>query len=423
MRMEYVSKRWIVRVMDNGAMRLVDAQKQITWGSNIPGWLRMSGKKQQPISSPKRVGRLASGIFVEYHEENYGFRSEWTVKDEVLELKVRELYCDGELEELEYPAHLLRVDSGVKNGYVVVPHKQGTLIPSRLDAGFMRFRHNTWNNISDIDCTIPFEFSRLNMTFFGAAYDQSSVMCYMSEAADISLHVLGNAVMNENGEHIDNHQGDLPGERYSSLTPIWMASHGSLDYERVMSIILVDNGYVDMAKRYRKLVQESGRFVSLSQKEKQNPLVKNMIGAVDLKIYIYTNRRNEPRLRSWSEPILDGYSCVHTTFAQVGEIVDELREMGVSHALVLLGGWNRAGYDNEHIDMWPPAEGAGGVKGLAELSEKATDAGYIFSLHDNYQDIYPDSPSYDEKYVMKHRNGRTKAWWRLGRRPLPPCMC
>jgi len=73
--------------------------------------------------------------------------------------------------------------------------------------------------------------------------------------------------------------------------------------------------------------------------------------------------------------------------------------------LILLGGWNRAGYDREHVDMWPPAEVAGGEKGLAAASRLIAQQGYLLSLHDNYQDFYTEAPSYDEKYIMKNEDG------------------
>lgn len=406
MRYEQVGERWIIRIMDNGAAALVDKARNVVWGGGVPGWVTMRDGERMTIGAPSRVGRTSDGAaYAEYDLPRYSFRAEFQLNDAELTLTMTELRRDGELESIEYPAHMLRVNSGLQGGYVVVPHKQGTLIPSRLDDGFMRFRHNTWKNIADINEVIPFEFCGLNMTWFGASQGGSCVMCYLPEAVDMALRVAGNAVFDLAGNPVDNHQGDLPGERYSSLTPIWRASRGALGYSRQMSVALVENGYVGMAKRYRECVKASGRYVSLREKIEKNPAVAGMLGAPDLKIYIYTHRRDEPRLRSWSEPVLDGYTCVHTTFDQVGQIVDDLQEMGMEKALILLGGWNRAGYDREHIDMWPPAEGAGGAEGLARASRKAVDAGYVFSLHDNYQDIYPDSPSYDERLTMKHPDG------------------
>ena len=406
MRYEHLGTTWGIRIMDNGAVALIDRKTNVIWGGEVPGWIAMRDGQRFPIGSPSKVGRTENGaVYAEYTMPNYGFRAEFAFNKDELILNVDELYCEGELESIEYPAHMLRINSGVTGGYIVVPHKQGTMIPSRLDDGFMRYRHNTWKNIADIDQIIPFEFCGLNMAWFGAHLNRSSVMCYLPEAVDMALHVAGNAVFDGEGERVDSHQGDLPGTRYSSLTPVWRASRGKLGYSRRMSIALVENGYVGMAKRYRELVKEAGRYVSLKDKIQKNPIVAGMIGAPDFKIYIYTHRRNEPRLRSWSEPVLDGYECVHTTFDQVGEIIDDMQNAGIKNALILLGGWNRAGYDREHIDMWPPAEGAGGTDGLARVSRKAVDAGYVFSLHDNYQDIYPDSPSYDEKVVMKHPDG------------------
>ena len=59
--------------------------------------------------------------------------------------------------------------------------------------------------------------------------------------------------------------------------------------------------------------------------------------------------------------MLAGYSKVHTTFDQVAEMSDDLKTMGVDKCMILLGGWNSMGYNREHVDMWPPAEDAGGI--------------------------------------------------------------
>ena len=311
MRYEQVGERWIIRIMDNGAAALVDKVGNVIWGGGVPGWVTMRDGERMTINAPSRVGRTSDGsAYAEYDLPRYSFRAEFQLNGSELTMTMTELRRDGELEAIEYPAHMLRVNSGVQGGYVVVPHKQGTLIPSRLDDGFMRFRHNTWKNITDINEVFPFEFCGLNMTWFGASQGSSCVMCYLPEAVDMALRVAGNAVFDSDGKPIDNHQGNLPGERYSSLTPIWRASCGALGYARQISVALVENGYVGMAKRYRECVKASGRFVSLQEKIEKNPAVADMLGAPDLKIYIYTHRRDEPRLRSWSEPVLD-LSLIH----------------------------------------------------------------------------------------------------------------
>lgn len=102
---------------------------------------------------------------------------------------------------------------------------------------------------------------------------------------------------------------------------------------------------------------------------------------------------------------MTGYSRVMTTFDQVADMADDLKTLGVDKCMILLGGWNRMGYDREHVDMWPPSERAGGISGLKRACERARKHGYFFALHDNYNDFYPDAPSYDEKYIIKDKDG------------------
>jgi len=128
--------------------------------------------------------------------------------------------------------------------------------------------------------------------------------------------------------------------------------------------------------------------------------IEKIIGAPDIKIYCLTNRLNNPKYRAWSEPVLDGYSRVNTTFKQVEEMAQDLKEMGLEKCMILLAGWNRMGYDREHVDMWPPSEEAGGIKGLVKASSTVRKMGFLFALHDNYDDFYPDAPSFDEKYIF-----------------------
>jgi hypothetical protein len=59
----------------------------------------------------------------------------------------------------------------------------------------------------------------------------------------------------------------------------------------------------------------------------------------------------------------------------------------------------------------------GGSDALADCSRRILKLGYLYSLHDNYQDIYKDSPSWNEKYITKNRDGSLSAGgsWAGGR--------
>lgn len=402
-----------LRITEMGNIVIEDLEKDGRWESRNTGWITFSDKGnskryclgQPEIQETKNGARMT---FISQSLHPFRITTLIETEDEGIRLTIVAVDTEEAFESLEYPANLLSFLSGEADSYLVIPNKQGTLIPGRLDAGFMRYMHNTWANISDIDVTLPFESCTLNMTWFGAKTHASSLFSYMETPEDCALHIVGNGVVDDTGLTANARQGQCPGTRICSLTPVWNSSHGRLAYQRKMVICSADGGYVGMAKLYRKRVMENGRFVSLKEKISRNPEVEKLIGAPDIKIYVYTNRPNRPYYRSWSEPVLNGYERVHTTFDQVGEMAQELKSAGVDQALILLGGWNRAGYDREHIDMWPPAQKAGGADGLARAGKKVRELGYVFSLHDNYQDIYLDSPSYDKKYVMKDEGGKEK---------------
>jgi len=408
-----------VQVSSCGSIVVTDVKNKIKWGSELPGFVILNdGKlnKKIPLSKPIKIKQYGNKITVEFgnlkpdqsREIDFSMNVELSLLNNSLEIEIVNVNTYLKLIEIEYPAQLFTVMSGEEIGYIVIPFKQGIIIPSRLDAGFMRFMHNTWSSISDIERILPFESDLLNMHWFGAVKGNSNIFCNIITPDDCSLHIIGNAVVNDDGFVVNARQGENPGVRKSSLSPVWMSSYGTLNYSRKLRIELVSNGYVGMAKRYLQYSKECGRFVSLKDKIKQNPLVERIIGAPDIKIWIYTNRQNTPYLRAWSEPILDGYRCVHTTFKQVGEMAIDLKALGIDRSLILLGGWNHAGYDREYIDTWPPAVDAGGINGLAEASKVVSDSGYLFSLHNDYQDFYTDAPSYDEKYLMKHEDGTVK---------------
>ncbi|MCJ7738189.1 MAG: DUF5696 domain-containing protein [Anaerolineae bacterium] len=321
---------------------------------------------------------------------------------------------DGmKLERLCYPNHHLSLRTTYDDGYLVVPTKQGVIVPTRFEVGYMRFQHNTWAKIADQEHTLAYDTGSLNMPWYGAVVRQderqSAILCYAETSADTALTVLCNKVV-PTPELFQPEDETSQGVRLCSLTPVWRGSHGQLGYARKLRIEVIPGGdYVDLAKRYREFSIDSGRYRSLRDKIAENPAVERLIGAPDIKIYNYTNRPKKPFYRSRSEPVLSGYERVHTTFSQVADIARELHdELKIDRALILLGGWIRAGYDREHPDVWPPAEKAGGTDGMREASRAIVDHGYVCALHDNYQDMYPDAPSYDPGLVMRDRNGDIK---------------
>ena len=406
-----------VLVNSQGAIALYDKHHAVEWKSEYTGWVGLSNSKVKERISlstshfetrlfPDSVKFIFQGINGEKIEDpSFQMSGKIIIEEDRVELEIINVETRYSLEEVEYPAHLLNVATGTEDGYIVVPHLQGILIPSRYDVGFMRYGQNIWDVIVDQETWWNFESGNLNMPWYGASKANSSVLATLLTSSDATLHMIGNAVVDDRGLTVDIRSGQPPGRRLSSLTPIWKSSKGELSYTRKLRLEFVENGYVGMAKRYKQYAKVSGRYVTLKEKIISNPEIDKIIGAPDIKIYCYTNRLNKPYLRSWSEPVLDGYSKVNTTFKQVEKIIDDLDSMGVEKCLILLAGWNRMGYDREHVDMWPPAEEAGGIKGLADAGRNAISNGYLFALHDNYDDFYPDAPTFDERFILRDEDG------------------
>ena len=398
-----------------GCLSFTDKKTGVKWGNSTPGFVTLkNGDNEEKIPlSGAVITKDRETLTVEFKgaagkcvaDESFSCLIRLAARDRGVELRLEALKTKLEFVSLEYPAHAINVKSGNEQGYTVVPVKQGVIVPSRFDTGYMRYMNNLWRNNCDIERYLEFDSGPLNMPWFGAQKEGSSIFIYVDTPTDMSLHAICNSVVNDSGMVVSARHCENPGIRMSSLSPVFESSMGKLSYSRSVYIQLLDGGYVEMAKLYLEFARKNGRYATLKEKIAKNPMVEKMIGAPDVKVYIYTNRINEPYMRAWCEPVLDGYSCVNTTFEQVGNLLDRLKADGVENALVLLGGWNRAGYDNGHIDMWPPAEGAGGAEGLRKLAAKARSLGYVLSLHDNYQDYYLNAPSYNEKCLVKKPDG------------------
>ena len=95
------------------------------------------------------------------------------------------------------------------------------------------------------------------------------------------------------------------------------------------------------------------------------------------------------------------------TFAELSQVAQHWNDvLGFDRALMTLGGWIRMGFDNQYPDILPASPEAGSNEGLAALSTQVRDYGWLFGLHDNYQDMYDDAPSFDTKYLMYNKDGR-----------------
>ncbi len=100
------------------------------------------------------------------------------------------------------------------------------------------------------------------------------------------------------------------------------------------------------------------------------------------------------------------------SFGKDGYFINELKSMGLSDLLVIEHVWQKCGYDDCYPDFMPANPALGGDKGLRQLGQSVSADGYLFALHENYIDIYPDAPSWNPKLVALNPNGSMiQAWY------------
>jgi len=173
---------------------------------------------------------------------------------------------------------------------------------------------------------------------------------------------------------------------------------------RSLDLFLLGKGdYVTCARAYRDIAKAKGFLVTFKEKLAANPKEKLLFGAVDFKPFVYTHLVPHTKYNPTDEP----KERVTYTFAEAAENAEHLHEvLGIDRALYVLAGWIHKGYDNQHPDILPAAEPCGGDAGLAECARRVKRCGFLFGLHDNYQDMYPDAPSFNFKYIIKDKQGK-----------------
>ncbi|NOY82126.1 MAG: hypothetical protein GXP31_14105, partial [Kiritimatiellaeota bacterium] len=168
---------------------------------------------------------------------------------------------------------------------------------------------------------------------------------------------------------------------------------------------LGSGGYVEIAKAYRELLQQRGRLPTWAEKRKRHPTVDRMFGAADFKPFVFSRIVPSSRFNKTGKDIVHlGY-----TFEEAARVAEHLhRDLGIDKAMYVLAGWIHRGYDNQHPDILPACPECGGNEKLAECAKRVKACGFLFGLHDNYQDMYADAPSWDVKYLNKRSDGAPK---------------
>ena len=164
-------------------------------------------------------------------------------------------------------------------------------------------------------------------------------------------------------------------------------------------------GYVEIARAYRPLAKAKGWLVTWAEKRKKWPNVDRYLGALDFKPFVFS--------RTVASSIYSPDGKEHTslsyTFDEAAQMVEHWKnDLKLDKAAVVLAGWVNGGYDNRHPDPLPAAPECGGNAGLQDAAKRIKACGYLFGLHDNYQDMYEDAPSYGVQWLNKNQRGEPK---------------
>jgi len=193
---------------------------------------------------------------------------------------------------------------------------------------------------------------------------------------------------------------EYPGRRVQSISlTLAPQSH------EVVVVPCTDGRLSTLAKAYRAVARAHGWLFTWREKRAAFPMVDKMFGAADFKPFVFSRTVPGSRFNKTGREL----THLSYTFEEAAEIAEHLhRDLEIDRALYVLAGWIHRGYDNQHPDILPACPQCGGNDKLAECASRVKACGFLFGLHDNYQDMYEDAPSWNVKHLNKRADGTPK---------------
>jgi hypothetical protein len=377
---------------ENGSYCFLDKQTGVAWNSN-PYQERMGEVALKIDDESKRLSlrdfqanKIDNIVKLVFHHQEGDSTAEITIRIELLpDGRTAEITYEAgrgtEVEEIRLLDESLWV-TDASEGYMLVPIRLGLLISA--DSG-KTFKHK-----------FPtFAYEGCHMEMLGMVRDGS--------AALVTWH----------DPYVTTElQSAMPDKPIDNGKQIISASLSMRKSAKSFQIRFLGEGdYVKIAQTYREVADEKGWLVTWDEKLRDYPIDEKLFGAINFKLWSALTRRID------EEGNEKGVN-VNWTFKEATQVAEHLKyDLKLDKVLFIMGGWIHRGYDNQHPDILPAAPECGGNKELAECSKKIQDLGYMFCFHDNYQDIYRDSPSWDENLIMKNPDGSLKkgGLWAGGR--------
>jgi hypothetical protein len=362
----------------NGNCEIFDKAAQVTWRADSDetgfGWVTLKSEKPCRLAACQ-LQSTGNEITATFHPSNARPSAKVLVRvralsdDKTLEVSY-ERDPGIEVESISLLDRLFTTTDAGK-GYAVVPAREGLLVPAS----------------SGLDFTHRFDTSAYegsHMQMMGVVEKGAAALLTWDDpyvAADLKSSV------NKNLTPSKRQQLTSSLVLRKSANSFQIHLHGKGDY-------------VGIGKAYREIAREKGFLVTWDQKLKGHPERVKLLGAANIKLWSALDRRmNEESTKE---------EAVHLnwTFDEAAQVAEHLkRDLKLEKVLFTVGGWIHRGYDNQHPDILPTAPECGGDAAFSDCARRVLSLGYLFCLHDNYQDIYRDSPSWNERFIMKTPDG------------------
>jgi len=199
---------------------------------------------------------------------------------------------------------------------------------------------------------------------------------------------------------------------------------GKSEYERTLRLRFFPAGsnYVNLAKWHRESVKREHRFISLKEKIAAAPEVAKLAGSVIWKHNTYAkavpeNVHKDYALYTLSKEAAEAEGRPGNWSAK--EVFDTAHAAGFDRVCIFNTGWNNKGFDSGYPTRFPvnPERGTETDFQAAANYGRALSPDYIFSVHDNYHDVYRNSPEFSFDEIMRNRDGGIikGSIWRGGR--------
>ncbi len=265
-------------------------------------------------------------------------------------------------DEMVFPGTLHNQD-----GKLVLPLQQGTLLDTKENVSF-----------------VPpfggyFGCSDAYVNALGFYSDKASYMWYVDDYYDCGYEIVN--------------------DPYSMICMRTFSSLAHVTYPRKMSLYVYDGlfDYNDMSKLVRKIYDKQG-LLTLKEKVKKKPVLEKLIGSCVYHTGIHSKISKDSRY--YHE---EGYNEAIVPIRDVQRQLHLFHEQGIKNIHLHLDGCGIA-YDNQHPRFYPIDERTGGYPALKELIDSMHEDGDVLTIHDNYHDIYLDSPDFKEEYQIYDRN-------------------